>query len=53
VKSAKLHDVFVCDLVATIKIREVDIHKLYVDHVVTLNGDIFWGFHGLVEVNHM
>jgi hypothetical protein len=48
VKFAQLHNVFICDLVTTMKLCQVDLHKLYVSLIVALNDDVFWGFHGLV-----
>jgi hypothetical protein len=52
VKFAQLHNVFICDLVTTMKICQIDFHKLYVGLIVTFNDDVFQGFHGLVETNH-
>jgi hypothetical protein len=48
VKFAHLHNVFICDLVTTMKLCQDDLHKLY----VAFNYDVSRGFHGLVETNH-
>jgi hypothetical protein len=52
VKFAQMHNVFICDLVTTVKLCQVDLHKIYVGLIVAFNDDVFQGFHGLVETNH-
>jgi hypothetical protein len=40
VKFAQLCDIFVCDFVATMKICQDDLNKLYVDHVLIFISDL-------------
>ncbi len=40
VKFAQLCDIFVCDFVATMKICQNDLNKLYIDHFLAFIGDL-------------
>ncbi len=52
-KFAQLYNVLFYDVVTTLKLCQVDLHKLYVGPIVAFNGDVFQGFHGLMEPTMM
>jgi len=45
-KFAQLYNVFIYDLVTTMKLCQVDLHKLYVGLIVASNDDFFGNFMG-------
>jgi mannosyltransferase OCH1-like enzyme len=45
-------DVFVCDLVATIKVYQGDVYNMYCDQISKLTNDSFWAFKSWLELKH-
>jgi hypothetical protein len=52
IKFAQMGDVFVCDLVATIKVCEGDLYNMYLEQSSNFNADTFWAFKSLLECKH-
>jgi hypothetical protein len=44
IKFARSKDVFVCDLVATIKVYQGDVYNMYCDQISKLTTNSFWAF---------
>ncbi len=44
--------VFVCDLVATIKVFQSYVYNMYHDHISKFITDSFWAFKSLLELKH-
>ncbi len=52
VKFAQMKDVYVCDLVAAIKVCQGDIYMMYCDQTSKFALDNFWAFKSLLEFRH-
>jgi hypothetical protein len=47
-----MQDVFVCDLVAAIKVYQGDMYNMYLEQSSNFTTDIFWTFKSLLECKH-
>ncbi len=52
IKFAQSRDVFVCDLVVSIKDCQGDVHNMYCDSTSKFTIDSFWAFKSLLELKH-
>jgi hypothetical protein len=52
IKFAKMKDVFVCDLVAAIKVCQGDLYNMYLEKSFNFTANTFWAFKSLFECNH-
>jgi hypothetical protein len=52
IKFAQLHDVFVCNFIAMVKICERDIYWMYDDIHSSFQGDVFMNFQALINCVH-
>jgi hypothetical protein len=52
IKFAQLRVVFVCDLVATIKVCQSDVYNMYYDQTSKFTANSFWAFKSLLELKH-
>ncbi len=52
IKFAQYRYVFVCDLVATIKVCQGDVYSMYYDQTSKFTVDSFWAFKLLLELKH-
>lgn len=49
---AQKRDVYVCDFVAALKICDMQIFSMYLDHQTAFKSDEFWAHQGLAELTH-
>ncbi len=49
VKFAQMRDVFVCDLVVTIKVYQGDLYNMYCEQFSNFIASPFWAFKSLFE----
>jgi len=52
IKSSQLHDMFVCDFIAIVKICEIDVYMMYYDNHYYFQGDMFENFHAFINNVH-
>jgi len=52
IKFAQMRDLYVCDLVATIKVNQVDIYMMHCDQTSKFTRNNFWAFKSLLEFKH-
>ncbi len=52
IKISQLHDVFVCDFIAIVKICEKDVYMMYYDNHYYFQGDAFGNFHAFINNAH-
>jgi len=52
IKFSQLHDMFVCDFIATMKICEMDVYMMYYDNHNYFQGDMFENFHAFINNAH-
>jgi hypothetical protein len=52
IKIAQMRDLYVCDLVATIKVNQDDIYMTYCYQTSKFTIDNFWAFKSLLEFKH-
>lgn len=52
IKFSQLHDVFVCDFIAIVKICETDVHMMYYDNHYYFQSDVFGNFHVIINNAH-
>ncbi len=52
IKFSQLHDVFICDFIATMKICEMDVYMMYYDNHYYFQGDVFGNFHAFINNVH-
>jgi hypothetical protein len=52
IKFAQIRDVFVCDLMAIIKVNQRDLYNMYLEQSSNFITNIFWVFKSLLECKH-
>jgi hypothetical protein len=52
IKFAQFKYVFVCDLVAAIKVCQGDVYNMYCNHISKFIVDNIWAFKSLLELKH-
>jgi hypothetical protein len=52
IKFVYMKDVFVCDLVAIIKVCQGDMYNMYLKQTSNFIGNTFWAFQSLFECKH-
>ncbi len=52
IKFAQMRNVFICDLVVTVKVYQGDMYNMYLEQSSTFITYIFWAFKSLLECKH-
>ena len=52
VNFAQKRDVYICDFMATIKVCQADLYRMYEDSGTAYSSDEFWSFTNLLECSH-